>query len=197
MLTGVIIFLLLLIALLAMPVTLTFKLFYQQHVQGDIEVWWLFDLVHVRFSPGQLNAPSPGGEETVRQFGRVERPSRHHRNLFAVFRQKAFRRRIFRFMRDCWRALHKREVRLCARIGLGDPADTGQLWAIVGPVAGILSNAKEVSIDIIPEFIDTTIELDSSGSIRIFPLQIMYLAVGLLLSPPIWKGIKEMRKVEE
>lgn len=196
MLTGVTIFLLLLIALLAIPVTLTFKVSFQQNFQSDIEVLWLFGLVHVRFSPVQLNSPSMEDEATVRQAGHVGRSSRHNRNLFPVFRQKAFRRRILRFMSDFWRAIHKRDVNLCARIGLGDPADTGQLWAIVGPVAGILSNTKEVSIDIVPEFIDTTIELDSSGSIRIFPLQIIYLAAGLLLSPPIWKGIKQMRKVE-
>ncbi len=80
------------------------------------------------------------------------------------------------------------------RIGLGDPADTGQLWSIVGPVAGILANSKEVVLEIEPEFFDATFELDGSGNIGIVPLQLIYLIFGVLLSPSVWQGVKQMRK---
>ena len=107
---------------------------------------------------------------------------------------KPFRQRVFRFIRAVWRAIHKQDLRLRMRIGLGDPADTGQLWALVGPLSGLLANNREASIEIEPEFFDAIFELDSSGSIRIIPLQLLYLAVGLLLSPSVWQGIREMRQ---
>ena len=96
-------------------------------------------------------------------------------------------------MSDFWHAVRKRHVSLHIRIGLGDPADTGQLWAVVGPVAGVLATIQEASIEIEPEFFDTTFELDGSGNIRLIPLQMIYLIVALLLSPAVWQGISKMR----
>lgn len=196
MLTGVAAFLLLLIALLAIPVTLTFQVSWQQVFQSDIKLLWLFGLVRVRLPSFQSEMPSLEGEEPAEKISRVARSPRKKTNLFAAIRQKSFRRRIIRFISDFWRAVHKRNVSLRIRIGLGDPADTGQLWAVVGPVAGILANVQEASIEIQPEFLDTTFELDSGGNIRIIPLQMIYLTIGLLLSPPVWRGIKQMRKTE-
>ena len=142
-----------------------------------------------------IKGTSPEGEELEQKIGRFERSFRKKQNVFAVVRQKPFRRRIIRFISDLWHAVHKKNVSLRVRVGLGDPADTGQLWAIVGPVAGILANIQEASIKIEPEFFDTTFELDSSGSIRLIPLQMIYLTVALLLSPPVWQGIRQMRIV--
>jgi hypothetical protein len=193
MLTGMVAFLLLIIALLAVPVTLTFQMSWQQQLEGDMTLHWLFGLVRIRLPSFKPKPPAPEGEERTKKQDHPDRSPRNKQNVFAVVRQKSFRRRIVRFIRDCWRAIRKRDVSLHIRMGLGDPADTGQLWAVVGPVAGILSNAKEASIEIVPEFLDETFELDSSGNIRLIPLQLIYLTVGLLLSPPVWQGIKQMR----
>ena len=111
-------------------------------------------------------------------------------SIFRALRQTAFRRRIILFIHDLWHAVHKRDISLRLRVGLGDPADTGQLWAMLGPVAGMLADTQAASIEIEPEFFDATLELDSSGDIRFIPLQMIYLTVGLLLSPPVWRGIK-------
>lgn len=197
MLTGVVAFLLLLIALLAIPLTLTYRLSWQQVFQSDLELQWAFGLVRVRRRSFRPKAPFPEGKKLEQRVGRLERSSRDKHNVFAVVRQTKFRRRIIRFIRDLLRAVHKKNVSLRVRIGLGDPADTGQLWAIVGPMAGILANVQEASINIEPEFLDTAFELDSSGSVRIIPLQMIYLSIALLLSPPVWQGIKQMRMVEQ
>lgn len=196
MLTGIAVFLLLIIALLAIPVILTFKVSWQQNLQGNVELLWLFSLVRIRLSPPRPKAPSMAGNKPVEDICRAGRTSRKRGKVFNVLRNKAFRQRIFRFIGDCWRAVHKRNLSIRVRIGLGDPADTGQLWAIIGPVAGILANARDASIEIVPEFIDPALDLDSSGNIRIIPLQMLYLAAGLLLSPPVWRGIQQIRKPE-
>ena len=195
MLTGVVAFLLLLIALLAIPLTLTFQVSWQQVFQSDIELQWAFGLVHARFRSFQPKAPSPQGEQLEQSIGRLKPTSGKRLKFFAVVRHTKFRRRIIRFISDLLRMVHKKNVSLRVRLGLGDPADTGQLWAIVGPMAGILANVQEASIDIEPEFLDATFELDSSGSVRIIPLQMIYLSVALMLSPPVWQGIKRMRTV--
>jgi len=193
MLSGAAAFLLLFIALLAIPITLTFKASWQEAFQGHVKLQWAFGLVRVRFPSLQSKAPAPEGEKLEQKISSFGRSPRKKRIPFSAIRQKAFRRRIIRFVSDFWHAVHKRNVNLRMRIGLGDPADTGQLWAFVGPASGMLANVKEATIEIEPEFFDSTFELDSSGTLRIIPLQLIYLTVGLLLSPPVWQGIKQMR----
>lgn len=191
MLTGLAIFLLLVIALLAVPVTLTYRVSWQQEFRGDARFFWLFGLVRM-----QLPSPAREIETRERTGGHPGRSPRDSHAALALAGEPLLRRRITRFIRDTWHAIHKRNVSVNMRIGLGDPADTGQLWAIVGPVAGFLSTAREASIGIEPDFLDSTFEMDSSGNLRFVPLQMIWLAAGLLLSPPIWKGIKQLRAVD-
>jgi hypothetical protein len=195
MLTGVMAFLLLLITLLAIPLTLIVQVSWQQAFQGDIKLHWAFGLIRVRLPLFQSKPPPAQGNEPAQKIRQQKASPGKAFNPLAAFRQKSFRRRIIRFMRALWHAFHRRDISLRIRLGLGDPADTGQLWAIVGPVSGILANIQEASITIEPEFFDATFELDSYGSIRFIPLQMIYLTVGLLLSPAVWRGIIQMRKV--
>ena len=46
----------------------------------------------------------------------------------------------------------------------------------------------------IGDVLDTTFEVDGSGTIRIIPLQLVMISLGLLFSPPIWRGIMSMRR---
>jgi len=193
MLSSVAAFLLLIIALLAIPLTLTFRVSWRQDLQGQIRLQWAFGLVRLRFPLSPSESPSPEGEEPARKTGSSDRPPRKKRNPLPAIRQQAFRRRIIRFISGLWHAVYKRDVNLHMRIGLGDPADTGQLWAFMGPVSGMLANIEEAAIDIEPDFLDSAFELDGSGTVRIIPLQLIYLAAGLLLSPPVWRGIRQMR----
>ena len=192
MLVGIVTSLLVLAALLAVPVRLSYRLSWRRALQGNIQLRWLFGLVRVQIPLAQ-SKQLPDKRQTVSRRKRKGGPSPGKSNPFAAIRQKAFRRRVFRFLRDTWRAIHKQNLRLRVRIGLGDPADTGQLWAVVGPVSGMLAMVEDASIEIEPEFIDVVFELDSSGSIRVVPLQMIYLASGLLLSPSFWQGIRRTR----
>lgn len=190
MLTGVASFLLLLIALLAIPVTLSFKMTWQQNFQSDVRLLWLFGLVRARIPITPTSSPKEN--KPAKKGHHPKRFSSKKQNAFSVVKQKAFRQRMSRFIRELWHSIQKKDVNLRLRIGLGDPADTGQLWAFVGPVTGMLSNVPETSINIEPDFYDSTFEMDSSGNIRLIPLQLIYLAAGLLLSPPVWREIIKM-----
>ncbi len=197
MLTGVVTFLLLLIALLAIPITLTFQLSRQQAFQGDIRLLWLFGLVRVQFPSFKAPSPISKKKEPTKKSKPARPAAGNISNIVAIIWQQKFRLRIMKFISDVWHALRKKDLSLRIHIGLGDPADTGQLWAVVGPVAGILANVQEATIEIEPEFFAASFELDSSGNIRLIPLQLIYLTVALLLSPPIWQGAKLMRVVKK
>jgi hypothetical protein len=179
---------------LAIPVTLTHHISWQQHFQGTLTLGWFFGLVHISFSPFQSSGKKKPPSDQVQKIPEKKKQKpRNIQNGFAAIRQKAFRQRIIKLITDLWHAVQKENVTLRLCIGLGDPADTGQLWAIIGPMAGILATSQEATIQIIPDFMDVTLEVDSSGTIRITPLRIIVLALGCLLSPPVFKAIKQMR----
>lgn len=192
MLTGAAVFVLLLIALLAIPVTLRFRVSSHDALQNDVRLEWAFGLVRVRI-PLQSKTVDAKGEKHEQETRPSKRTSRKRGNVFGALRQERFRRRMLRFVTDLWRAFHKRDLSLRLRVGLGDPADTGQLWAVLGPTAGLLATIPGASIRIEPEFLDPTLELDTSGSVGFVPLRVLYLSIALLMSPPVWRGLKAMR----
>ncbi len=183
--------LLVVVVLLALPLTVRFQISRQQTFQGWIAARWAFGLVHIRL-------PLPVSGHTAPRSGRVQRKRPRQkpssRKPLALVRNGKFRRRIFRFASDLWRAFRKRDVSIYIRLGLGDPADTGQLWAIMGPLAGLLANVRQARLELVPEFSDAVFELDSRGTITVIPLQIVCLGLLLFLSPAIWQGIIQTRQ---
>jgi len=190
MLTGIVIFLLLVIALLAIPISLSFQVSWHQTLRGDIRLLWLFGLIRIPIPLSKETSATPGGKTSPKKKERRERSTSNGSRARGLIHNKPLRRRVIRFVRDFWRAIDKKNLRLHLRLGLGDPADTGQLWAVVGPIAGVLAANREASVEIEPDFFDSTLEMDSSGDIRIIPLQLLYLSMGLLLSPPVRRALK-------
>jgi hypothetical protein len=178
---------LLLIALLAVPLTLRFRLNRYKTIEGEATLQWLFGLVNIT-----LSKPQPHHEAKKQERARDKKVSSQLK-LTRALRQKAFRDRILKYVADIWRAIRKEDFRLYLRLGLGDPADTGQLWAIIGPLSGILFTLEDAEVEIEPDFIESTFELVSQGNIRIIPLQLITLTLGIIFSPTIWRGIIEAR----
>lgn len=193
MLTGFLIFLLLVIGLLAMPLTMSYRLSWKQSFSGDLKLSWAFGLVQTEASSDTAKLRTNDAEVPEQKAGRSERSFGRKANVLAALRERSFRRRIIKFFSDIWLAVRKTNVRLLVRLGLGDPADTGQLWAVVGPLTGMFAGITGVTIAMEPEFIESTFELDSSGTLRLVPLQLLYVALALLLSPAFWRGVLLMR----
>lgn len=193
MLTALII-VMVLIVLLAVPVGVDYRCDWQQGFRGEASLQWLFGLVRLRLAPSRAGKPAGGKKRAKAEPASKPKKARKKRDLLAALRQKAFRQRMLRFARDLWHAFRKRDLQLRIRVGLGDPADTGRLWALFGPLSGLLSNVEDASIELEPDFVDTVFELDSRGSVSVIPLQLLYLVLGLLLSPPFWRGMRRMRR---
>lgn len=185
---------LLLLALLAVPVSLDYRVSWQRKLEGRAVLQWLFGLVRVQLLPCADRQPSPPQVPPAEPSVEETKPGGEKFDPLPALRQKAFRQRLLRFARDLWCALHKRDLRLYLRVGLGDPADTGQLWALCGPLSGWLQTVEDASIELEPEFMDAVFEVDSSGRLSLIPLRLLYLALGLLVSPPFWRGLRQMRR---
>lgn len=183
-----------LIALLLIPVNLSFNAGWHRQFTGEVLVRWLFGLVRL-----QLRTDSKGSDNKSRKTKAQSKRKKHQRaksthltrRIVRAARLPVFRQRTALFVHDFWRALHPKNTSLRLRVGLGDPAETGQLWAVVGPAVAMLSTIRQVSVDVQPEFFESTFEADTHGSTSFIPLQLIALFIALMLSPSIWKALKD------
>lgn len=193
MLTLLLAILIVLLGLLAIPIGLDYQVSWRGKLQGEIYLSWLFGLLHARI-PTETTVPATTDKQIpTKPKHRHKTKSRGRSRPLAAWRLRPFRLRLIRFVRELWRAIHKRDLRVQLRIGLGDPADTGQLWAIMGPLSAVLAQNKTVAFQLEADFMDSTLEFASSGRIRIIPLRLLGLTLALLLSPPFWQGVRRMR----
>lgn len=181
----------LLVLLLALPIDLAFRVEGVATFNGQIAIRWMFGLVRfrVRIPGGNKSARAPKATKVrVKPDKRSGRP-----NVFALLRQAAFRRRVYRLAADLVRAAHLRRLHLRMRLGLGDPADTGRLWALVGPLNAVAQNLRNADVQIEAEYLDPVFEFQARGRLLLVPLQFLILAIGFALSPAsirAWRTLK-------
>lgn len=189
----------LLILLLAVPIVLTFRFENagfegMKAFKGQVTIRCLFGLVRIRFPvPGDTRLHHSGTKpQTAKKRGKFREPSARS-NFVAVLRRATFRRRLYRLVKDLIRATGLRQLNLQMRLGLGEPSDTGCLWAFIGPLNAALQNLENAQVRIKPEFMDAVFEFHAHGQAQIVPLQLLGLAIGFALSPAsiqAWRTLK-------
>ena len=194
MLSGVVLFLggvlLFLTLLAAIPVRIRYQFAWRVVVDNRVDVSWLFGLVNVSLPTESVRRQDvPAGAPS----SATQADSKRGSGALRAFREESFRRRLFRYLGDLWRSVDAENIRLRVRLGLDDPADTGLLWGVIGPVAALLGAAERISVRVEPDFAAETIDVDSSGQIRLIPLRPLVLTAMLGCSPAIWRGLRHMR----
>jgi hypothetical protein len=188
--------LVILVLLLAVPIELVFDVTRIDRFSTNVKVKWLFGLI--RFSVNKPDTSAAQPKETTKAETMIktkqQKTTTSSSNLIAALKQSAFRRRVYRFVKDLLRATHSRDIFLRLRIGLGDPADTGRLWIFLGPVAAIAANAGDAVIRIEPEFINPTFEIDGRGAFRLMPLEFITLVIAFMLSPTTLRAWRTLRR---
>lgn len=190
----------LVLLLLAVPFDVAFKLQGMRRLSGQVTITWLYGLLRFRIPVNDTNTPrtprparpAASSRRTLRR-KRPRSDSGKGRNFLAALREAEFRRQIYRLARDIYRAVNLHELRFRMRLGLGDPADTGRLWAFVGPLNVAAQNLRNARIVIEPEFMEAVFEFDTQGRFRIVPLQLLALAVAFASSVPSRRAWRTLR----
>ena len=162
----------LLVLALAVPVDMSFRVRGIEAFAGQIRVRWLFGLVRFRvdFPSVDMSPTAEPERELATEKSRPPRDGdRARTNLLAVLRRSAFRRRSYRLIKDLARAAHLQQLGLRLRLGLGDPADTGRLWALMGPISAAAQDLRNAEVRIDPEFMDAVFEFDAHGRVAADP----------------------------
>ena len=184
----------LLIGLLAVPLSVAFSIHRIGETTGFVRFWWLFGLVRYQLCFPRDAKPKTQGASPPKKKAKPAGKKGGAGRALTLIRQQGFRRRVVKFVRDMLRATHGRDLFLRLRIGLGDPADTGCLWAVVGPVAGLAQTLQSIVVRIEPEFMDPVFEVESHGQFRLVPIQFFALSAAFLLSPTMLGAWRQLRR---
>lgn len=190
----------LLLVLISIPLDLAIEINRTDRVDGYVRLRWLFGLVRLKFNiPTEDEEESPSAPSEEPKTGKARKARKRESktspaNVLSALRQAALRKRVMQFIRDLFRATHARDMFLRLRIGLGDPADTGRLWGLVGPATAIVPASENLRLIIEPEFMDPVFEFHGRGRFRLIPIQFMALTTAFLLSPPVRQTWRILRR---
>jgi hypothetical protein len=182
---------------LALPVHVAFRVEGVDGFSARVNLRCLFGLL-------RFGVELPAAAQARRQPRRARLPAARQaaarrsgagraKQVLAVLRQAPLRRRVLRLGRSLLAATHLRQVRLRLRLGLGDPADTGRLWALMGPVSAWAQGLRQAQVQIEPEFMDAVLEFQVQGQARLVPLQLLLLTGAFALSPEAWRAWRTYR----
>jgi len=174
-----------LLGLLATPIHVRVALERDDAVQARARVSWLFGLVRASVFPRTTpEGPRLSEERPVRRGKALG--ARLGRRLAAGMLRPDLRARSVAFLIDVLKALRPRDVHLRALIGMDDPADTGQLWAVLGPL-GVLLASRDVHLE--PSFEEACFRFQAAARVRLIPAQLLCLSMAFLVSPPFVRAL--------
>lgn len=181
------------IALLAVPLEWAFKVRQEQgQREASSQVRWLFGLVRVRTKEAKGEAkPAPKKPEPKKP--RKEDKKRCKNSPLAAIRVDGFIGRVISLVRRLLASIHIHHLNLQARLGLGDAADTGRLWAFIGPLGVLLAQPKATRVSIEPDFQKEVLDFTSDGRIRVVPLKVVSIVLGFLLSRNTLRAWRAMK----
>lgn len=184
---------LLIIGILAIPVDVTFFVTRQAALSSEVVIAWPSGLI--LYTPKKDKAALRPEAPRPDEGSPTSRRSRFFFDMKDIFRTRGFARRLIKLATDLFRHVHFRVFTIRGRIGLGDPAETGQLWALLCMAAGMLAVMKHVTIS--PDFDRAVFEVDGQGTFRFIPLQIIVTVMMFMLSLPtlraVWTGVRRVR----
>lgn len=170
---------------------------------GAPETWmrigWLFGRLHKDVSIGGEREPSVKGDEQSSEKveeedeeegeeGEARRGWGSFRIALEVLRTGGFLESLSRLLRGLLGTLQVRNLSIDMRIGLPDPAETGEAVGLLSAALAPLEAFSPVRARITPSFAGEEIAGSVEGGLRIWPIKALPPIARFLLSPPAWRA---------
>lgn len=144
---------------------------------------WLFGLLRKDITTGEKKPEEKRKASEETQKPREKRPGA--RVILEILRVRGLLRQIKILLKDILRLPMTRALKADLKIGLGDPADTGLLFALIGPTTAFLGSSLRNEIRVQPSFADDAIlEGSLDGALRLRPLQVITPLLRFIFSLP-------------
>lgn len=171
---------------LSVPLDLAFHLDVHGRTRSSLRLVWLFGLLDKELGRRKKKAKpkkSKPKKDKERKGGA--------RKALNVLRTKGLLRQIKVLVTDVFNSLRIRQFRANFSIGLDNPADTGLLFAVIGPMFVFFSPPDKYSINIRPSFEDEAIlEGYMQAVVRLLPIRLVLPLLKFVFSPPTLRLIK-------
>ncbi len=172
--------LLLLVVLLTIPIDLVFSVERSDSLKMKARVKWMFGLVGKDIGRGKKREPK---EPAKKRKGNIL-------SLVAAFTTEGFAQKFLSFLRDAVRALKVRELKANVTVGLGNPADTGMLFAVIVPTMVFFRSLASVNVEVEPDFEEEKLQGYCAGNVRATPLKFMTISILFLFSTTTLRALR-------
>lgn len=178
---------LLFVLLLAVPVDLAFSVERDGNFRLRMRVGWMFGLI----------GKDIGGRKKKRREEGVEKEKPKKRRgsakaLLAALTTEGFPQKLFSFVRDILRLSKIRQFRMNFRVGLGDPAETGMLFAVLAPAMLVIRSFSSADIQLEPDFEQERLQGYCKGNIRAVPIKLVRPLIPFVFSTATMRAMKAM-----
>lgn len=149
---------------------------------------WLFGLFHKEVS----RKKKPEEKKAVEEKRKAGKGRPRVRTIFALMRTRGLMKQIAGLLVGILRRFKFKNVEADFKVGLGDPADTGLLFAVIGPAVPFISSSRR-RIRLVPSFEDDVILAGySSGTVRLRPIGLVAPVMKFVFSMPALRAASKM-----
>ncbi|MBA7668114.1 hypothetical protein ES703_76218 [subsurface metagenome] len=176
---------------LCVPLDIVFRLDADGRPRFRMRLVWLFGLVSKEITKAKKK---PEEERRVAEGKRKPRKRKiKARTILKILRTRGLLRQLKRLLKDVLRRLKIRDLTADITVGLGDPADTGLLFAVIGPATFFLGSSQVHEIRVRPSFKDEAIfEGYLSGAVRLLPIQLVIPSLRFVFSLATIRVVKTL-----
>ena len=161
----------LIILLLCVPLDAVLNVDVYGKPKFGMKLEWLFGLVSKEIRKGEKKPEEKkraAEDEPKRRRRRIRA-----RTIFEILRTKGLLGQFKRLLKDVLGCFKIRDLIVNLRVGLDNPADTGLLFAIIGPATFKLSSSFPQKIKLQPAFDEAVLEGYLHGAVRLQPIQLV------------------------
>ena len=162
----------LIILVLCVPLDMSFHMEAYGRLKFRMRLLWMFGLVTKELGREKRE---PEDKERVAE-GKPKRRKRRirARTILQIIKTKGLLRRLGGLLKDTISRIRIKELRANFRVGLDDPADTGLLFAVIGPAIFLFSSSWHHQIRVEPSFEDEAVFRGYLyGRVRLQPIQLV------------------------
>ncbi|HEY82406.1 MAG TPA: hypothetical protein G4O01_03845 [Dehalococcoidia bacterium] len=174
----------LLILALFVPLELAVQLSTAERPRLRMRLVWLFGLVRKEIGRGEKKpaAPKKTGKKRI-----------NPRDILSLLQTKGLLQQLKISLQGMLRSLEIKNLTADFKVGLGDPADTGLLFALLAPVILWLNSSLPLRISAQPSFADApTFTGYSHGAVRVRPIRLVIPLLRFAISPATMRAVKKL-----